>query len=176
MKMLSRMAKPFYTASVNRIAHPTDLTDTSNGALAWATLLAKANKAELLLLHVVPPPTPIFEFESPTKAQAELKLSVLLTELKMNDVRARGYVLCGTKSIDSQIVRAARLEKIDLIVLGTHARTGISRALMGSVASRVIARAYCPVLVVRGGSTRENSSRPNHSQSDEYEKKSKFFI
>jgi nucleotide-binding universal stress UspA family protein len=149
MIMLDPIAAPFNPASVHRIAHATDLTRVSDNALAWATLLAKANEAELLLLHVVPPPTPIFEVESPMKARAEFELSVLLTKLKLNGVNARGFVLSGPKSIDHQIIEAARLENMDLIVLGTNGRTGISRLFAGSVASRVIARSHCPVLVIR---------------------------
>jgi len=158
MTIRSQIAKPLLTAPVHRIAHPTDLTAVSNNALTWATFLAKANEAELLLLHVVPPPVPIFEAESPLKASAEHELSLLLTKLRTSDVNARAFVLCGTKSIDSQIIRAARLEKIDLIVMGTRGRTGLSRLFIGSVASRVVARAHCPVLVVRGQSLRATTS------------------
>jgi universal stress protein A len=152
MKMLDRIAGSLDQVSVHRIAHATDLTPASENALVWATLLAKANQAELLLLHVVPPPTPIFEVEPPMKEQAEFELSMLLTKLKLNGVNARGFVLCGTKSIDHQIIKAARLENIDLIVMGTNGRTGVSRLFVGSVASRVVARSHCPVLVIRGSS------------------------
>jgi nucleotide-binding universal stress UspA family protein len=165
MKMLDRIAGPLNQASVHRIAHATDLTPASENALAWATLLAKANEAELLLLHVVPPPTPIFEVESPMKAKAEFELSVLLTRLKMNGVNARGFVLCGTKSIDYQIIQAARLEKSDLIVMGTSGRTRLSRLFVGSVASRLTVRADCPVLVVPNRSLNSSSSPTVYSQS-----------
>ena len=49
-----------------------------------------------------------------------------------------------------QIVRLARARRADLIVMGTHGRTGFTRALLGSVAARVVALAACPVLTVRG--------------------------
>lgn len=134
--------------AVHRIAHPTDLTKASENALAWAGHLAEANHAELLLLHVVPPPTPIFEAESPTKAHARLELSLLLAQAKLHGIRARAFVLCGTGSIDRQILRAARVEGSDMIVMGTRGRSGFSRLFVGSVASRVISRAHCPVLVI----------------------------
>jgi len=51
---------------------------------------------------------------------------------------------------DEQIVRAARSKKADVIVLGTHGRTGLARLFLGSVASRVVTAAPCPVLTVRG--------------------------
>ena len=164
MKLASYTAGPLIQSAVQRIAHATDLTTISENALAWAATLAKVNTAELLLLHVVPPPTPIFETESPLKTQAEFELSVLLTRLKLNGVNARGFVLCGTKSIDHQILQATRLEKIDLIVMGTEGRKGISRLLVGSVASRVIARAHCPVLVVPASTVTASSSPPTRSQ------------
>ena len=145
----AQIPSSLHAAFFRRIAHATDLTPASRNALGWATLLAKLNQAELLLLHVVPPPTPIFEVESPLKAQAEFQLSALLTSVQLQGVNARGLVLCGTRSIDHQIVKAARLEQADLIVMGTNGRTGLSRLFVGSVASRVVARADCPVLVIR---------------------------
>ncbi len=51
---------------------------------------------------------------------------------------------------DDQIIRAARRRKADLIVIGTHGRMGLARLFLGSVASRVVAGAKCPVLTVRG--------------------------
>jgi nucleotide-binding universal stress UspA family protein len=48
------------------------------------------------------------------------------------------------------IARAARSQKVDLIVVGTHGRTGMAGALIGSVAARIVATAPCPVLTVRG--------------------------
>lgn len=158
MKLASYRVEPLVDCGLQRIAHATDLTAVSERAFAWAATLARANRAELLLLHVVPPPTPVFEAESPLKTTAELAISVLLTKLKVNGVNARGFVLNGTKSIDHQILQAARLEHIDLIVVGTEGRTGISRLLVGSVASRLIARAHCPIFVVPAKSASAGSS------------------
>jgi nucleotide-binding universal stress UspA family protein len=53
-------------------------------------------------------------------------------------------------SVDDQIVNAAKSKKANMIVIGTHGRTGLSKLLMGSVASKVISLATCPVLTVRG--------------------------
>ena len=173
--MPSELAPAWFSAAVQRIAHPTDLTESSDNALAWAIHLAQANDTELLLLHVVPPPTPIFEAESPFRTQAEYNLSVMLMKLKALDVVARVLLLTGTGSIDGQVLRAARLEGVDLIVMGTRSRSGISRFLMGSLASRVIARAHCPVLVLRGQSVNKNTSRRIPSMSDECQRETKLF-
>lgn len=133
---------------VRRIAHPTNFSTASESALNWAIQLAHEYQAELLLLHVVPPPTPFFELETAMKSEAELALSALLRKLEKAAIKARGFLLTGENSIDGQIVRAARLEHADVIIIGTRGRTGLSRLLVGSLASRVITRAHCPVLVV----------------------------
>lgn len=138
--------------AVRRIVHPTDLSPASKNALAWAVHLAKENQAELLLVHVLPPPTPIYEAEPVLSPQAESAMSDLKRRAKKEDIVVKRLFLKGTMPVDKQIVRSARTLRADLIVMGTHGRTGISRLLTGSVASRVIARAHCPVLVVRGQS------------------------
>ena len=145
-------------SSLKRILHPTDFSPASVNALAWAIELAKQNQAELLLVHVLPPPTPIFEVESHARPQAESAMSDLKRKVKKENVSVKRLFLKGTISIDKQIVRATKTLQADLIVMGTHGRTGVSRFLTGSVASRVIARAQCPVLIVRGRSVRARFS------------------
>jgi nucleotide-binding universal stress UspA family protein len=73
------------------------------------------------------------------------KLMANLTKLK---VKAKSLLLRGTAP--DQIVRAAKSRRANLIVIGTHGRTGLSRLLMGSVANKVVSTAHCPVLTVRG--------------------------
>lgn len=148
MRQLESIPQSVASHSIRRIAHPINFSSESENALSWAIQLAQEYQAELLLLHVIPPPTPLFELESPMKSEAELVLSVLLRRLQTTDIEARGFLLTGKNSIDGQIVRAARLEHVDLIIMGTRGRTGLSRLLVGSLASRVITRAHCPVLVV----------------------------
>jgi nucleotide-binding universal stress UspA family protein len=134
--------------TIRSIAHPINFPNLSVNGLTWAIQLAQDYQAELLLLYVVPPPTPLFELESPLKSEAELSLSALLAELETTAIKARGFLLTGTSSTDSQIVRAARLERVDLIVMGGRGRTGIAGLFARSLASRVITRAHCPVLIV----------------------------
>ena len=134
--------------TIDRIAYATDLRKTSEDALAWAVHIAKANEADLLLLHVLPPPVPLFEAEPFEKPEAEVALSLLLARVKATGISSRGFLLTGTDSIGKQIVRAATLEKIDLILMGTQSRSRIFRLLTGSVAANVVAQAQCPVLVI----------------------------
>jgi nucleotide-binding universal stress UspA family protein len=63
-------------------------------------------------------------------------------------VRARALLLEGV--VADRIVRAAKGQRADVIVIGTHGRTGLARFVLGSVADRVVSQAGCPVLTVRG--------------------------
>ncbi|TAJ97896.1 universal stress protein [bacterium] len=158
MALVHFIPKSVAAHPIRRIAHPTDFSRASRNALAWAIHLAKKNRAELLLIHVLPLPTPIYEAESVLSPQAEAAMSELKRKAGKENVSVKRLFLKGTISIDKQIVRAAKTLHADLIVMGTHGRTGISRLLTGSVASRAIARAHCPVLVVRGQPVRPSSS------------------
>jgi nucleotide-binding universal stress UspA family protein len=75
-------------------------------------------------------------------------MTKLLKRLKKSNIKVQGFLLMG--SVDDQIVNAAKSKKANMIVIGTHGRTGLSKLLMGSVASKVISLATCPVLTVRG--------------------------
>ena len=144
---------------IRRILHPTDLTENSDNALAAAISLAKQNHAEILLVHALPPPTPIYEIESSVRPEAEEALAKLLKGVTDIGVKAKRVLIKGSAPVSNNIVRCARLFGADLIVMGTCGRTGISRWLVGSHASRVVARAHCPVVVVRGRSSRVHSAK-----------------
>ena len=146
-------------APLRRIAYPTSLSESSDAALHWAIQITKAAHADLLLFHVLPPPVPLFEAEAFEKPEAEKALSVLLAQVNATGVRAKASLLSGTDSIGKQIVRAARLEKVDLLVVGTRDRRRTFRFFIGSsVAARVVAHTECPVLVIP--CNRVNTARP----------------
>jgi nucleotide-binding universal stress UspA family protein len=86
--------------------------------------------------------------EAGARRDAQRRLSALLAKAKKAGVRARSILLEGVAY--DQIARIARSRRADLMVMGTHGRTGVSRFFMGSVAERVIPLARCPVLTVRG--------------------------
>ncbi|MBI4523088.1 MAG: universal stress protein [Deltaproteobacteria bacterium] len=142
-----------------RILHPTDFSRASKAALARAVDLALDHKAELLLLHVLVPAAPYIgedsyvapalytELEATARRDAEKAMAAVLRKLKASKINAKSLLATGTPY--DQIVRIAKNRRADLIVIGTHGRTGISKFFMGSVASRVIALAHCPVLTVR---------------------------
>jgi nucleotide-binding universal stress UspA family protein len=142
-----------------RILHPTDLTVISDEAFATAIKFARQNDAVLFIVHALPPPTPIYEIESSVRPEAEEALAKLLKRVTDIGVKAKRVLIKGSGPVSNNIVRCARFFGADLIVMGTSGRTGISRWLVGSHASRVVARAHCPVVIVRGQSARMHSSR-----------------
>jgi len=80
---------------------------------------------------------------------ARKKLAGLLARARKAGVRAKTVLIEGAATAE-RIVAAARRRRADLIVIGTHGRTGLARLMLGSVASRVVATSGCPVLTVRG--------------------------
>ena len=144
---------------LSRILHPSDFSRASGAAFARAVAMAKADRAQLLLVHVLAPPIPIAgegyispkvydDLEASARKYGQKHLGVLQTKARNAGVKAVTLVLDGVAH--DQIARAAKSKKADLIVIGTHGRTGLAKFFLGSVASRVVAAAPCPVLTVRG--------------------------
>jgi universal stress protein A len=142
-----------------RILHPTDFSGASRAAFRKAIEMAKSRRAELLIVHVMSPvvPVPGDGYVSPqlydqlavsSRAWAQKRLDALVAQAKKARVRAKGFLLEGAPS--EEIVRFARARRVELIVMGTHGRTGLAKLFVGSVAERVVAAAPCPVLTVRG--------------------------
>lgn len=142
-----------------RILHPSDFSRASGPAFKQAVELAKSDRAELMLVHVLSPIAPIAgegyvspkmyeDIAASSRAWAQKQLDKLLAKAKTSGVRAKGYVLEGVAH--DQIARIARSRHADLIVMGTHGRSGLAKLFLGSVAGRVVAAAPCPVLTVHG--------------------------
>lgn len=119
--------------------------------------LARACRAPLVLLHVMTPPSPFIGEDAPPSSYAELlilgrrsarrRLAAVLARTRRERVRVRAIFTEGIPA--AEILRAARGARADLIVMGTHGRTGFSRFFMGSVAERVVRESPCAVLTVR---------------------------
>jgi len=144
---------------IRRIVLATDFSPASAAAFAKAVDLAKTNRAELLIAHVLIPAVPMVgdgyvppkvyeEIEASARAQARTQLERLVAKAKKAGARAKGLLLEGVPH--EQIVRAARSRRADLVVIGTHGRTGLAKLFLGSVANRVVSTASTPVLTVRG--------------------------
>ena len=143
--------------TIRRILHPSDFSPASRPAFREALEMAKALRAQLLIVHAlsVLPMIPAGYMTPDTwdklargqRAVGQRQLNRLLAKAKTAGVRASS-LLVDVGVTHEQIVRVARRKRADLIVMGTHGRTGLTRALLGSVAARVIATAPCPVLTV----------------------------
>jgi nucleotide-binding universal stress UspA family protein len=144
---------------VRRILHPTDFSRASSAAFARAVQMAKTDRAQLLIVHVLAPPMPIAgegyispsvyeDLEASSRRYAQKRLGALQAKARKAGARASTLLLEGVAH--EQIIRAARSKKADLIVIGTHGHTGLVKFFLGSIASRVVAGAHCPVLTVRG--------------------------
>jgi nucleotide-binding universal stress UspA family protein len=144
---------------LRRILHPTDFSRASSAAFARAVAMAKADRAELLLVHVMALPIPMAgegyispnvyeDLEASARKHAEKRLGALRDKARASGLKVSVVLLEGVAH--EQIVRAAKSKKADLIVIGTHGRTGFAKLFLGSVASRVVTAAHCPVLTVRG--------------------------
>lgn len=147
------MNKVFY-----RIVVPTDFSPNAEPASALAQRLAVALESEVIFTYVLPEASDwgeaLFTGEqlrsmSATNRQwASDKLDEMVRVARANGLRARTALRTGRPH--DEIVLLAMDERADLIVLGTHGRGGLNRALLGSVADRVVRLAPCPVLTVRG--------------------------
>lgn len=150
------------SVSVKRILAPTDFSDRAAGAVTYAKLLAERFGAGVTLLHAVAPrtsyePLPLAGMafgessaEEQTHAAAALASSrkELLSEIPESD----DLLVSGSPA--EAIVAASHAVGADMIVMGTHGRTGLSRALLGSVAEAVIQQSDRPVLTVRSAEDR----------------------
>jgi len=145
------------TIQLQRILLPTDFSNFSVIAMNYACELATRFDAELHLLHTLEVHTdftPNFEMGlalpkqvSESKAAAEKALTSVLDPQWATGRNVTHAVVEGSPKVE--IVRYARTNAIDLVVLSTHGRTGLTHVIMGSVAESVVRTAPCPVLTVR---------------------------
>ncbi|MBK8205763.1 MAG: universal stress protein [Planctomycetes bacterium] len=149
VKHPKKKVKPF-----SRILFPTDFSKTAGKALARAVALTEDMDAELFVLHVVD--------DSLVTTHVEDERTIILKELRrhaldemkkqlpaelLQNFETIGAVKRGEPG--KQICAFAEANHCDLIVMGSHGRTGVERALMGSVADKVVRRAKCSVLIER---------------------------
>ena len=144
---------------IRRILHPSDFSRASGAAFTRAVDLAKTNKAELLVAHVLTPTVPMVgdgyvspqvyeDLAASARDYGKKNLAALVAKAKKKGVRAKSVLLEGVAH--EQIARTARRQRTDLVVMGTQGRTGLAKLFLGSVAGRVVAIAPCPVMTVRG--------------------------
>ena len=134
-----------------RILCPIDFSAHSDAALAYASTLAHQAGGKLLLVYVddsqVPYDAGFAGYVPPPDETEQLEKQLSQTRPTIQSVECEHHLLFGHPA--DAIVEFAKAHQIDLIVMGTHGRTGVARLLMGSVAESVVRRAECPVLTLR---------------------------
>jgi len=146
-------------AGFRRVLIATDFSPASRKAFTTALDIAKANRGTLMILHVIAPFTPIVpeqyvdtrtwdRIDKEAHRWGTLQLRRLADRAKKAGVRVVGLLVDGDPA--QTIVRVARMRRADLLVVGTHGRTGLSKFVTGSIANRIVATATCPVVTVRG--------------------------
>lgn len=140
----------------SRILVPIDFSDVSSWALEYAASIALLAESELLVMYADPfePPLHFTAGQMPALV-AELKRSKEIVTRELQEyarkhaprAKLRGGVVEGTPA--TSILKAAESSNVDLIVMGTHGRTGMSRFMMGSVAERVLHETRVPLLTIR---------------------------
>ena len=144
--------------NIGSILVPFDFSEFSEKALTWGIEMAKQLRGRVLLLHVIPAfdssspvfstgAFPIAELQDKLQAEAEDKAKALVAGTDRQPVVIHTVAVTGDPF--QEICRVAADEEVDLIVMGSHGRTGLRHVLLGSVAERVVRHAQCPVLVVR---------------------------
>jgi nucleotide-binding universal stress UspA family protein len=145
----------------NRILVPTDFSEPSDAALDYARRLARRFGASLHLLHVIEPIAASGMLSNEMYIGTTPGMYELLVKEAQAKFSARAFppgrapgrttteVMTGHSA--QTIVDYAEDQRIDLIVMGTHGRTGLAHLLMGSVAEHVVRTAPCPVMTVRQG-------------------------
>lgn len=137
-----------------RMLVPVDFSDCSLNAFEYGPLIAQRAKISMTLLHVLEPVSYGLDFTLPHVAEHESSKTAVTKRLSelASTLTAVGLtsdsLISGGLPVDS-ILDMARAQSIDMIVMGTHGRRGLSHTLFGSVAEAVLRRSSCPVLTVR---------------------------
>jgi nucleotide-binding universal stress UspA family protein len=143
---------------IKKILYPTDFSEPSKVALEYAAELAKQFGAELEILHVMFDETQVVSFYLPQVTMQSLSTDIetgsskQLDEFIKNQTVLQGInyttkLIKGTPFIE--INKYAKETGADMIVIGTHGRTGLDHVLFGSTAEKVVRKAPCPVFTIR---------------------------
>jgi nucleotide-binding universal stress UspA family protein len=138
--------------TVRSILYATDFSAQSEAAFPMAVALARDYGAQLIIAHVMPTPQVAYTMETmavfePEETAAEVRAR--LEHFDPKDPRISVEYMLAEGDAATEILNMARKTACDMIVIGTHGRTGISRIIAGSVAEQVLRHAPCPVLSVR---------------------------
>ena len=141
--------------SLKKILCPIDHSDCSKEALKYAVSFAMKDEAKLYLLHIIDIRTfneglEAMSMQIPDEETLELlrkKLLDCIPQEIRDDMKVEAIVVQGIPF--AEIISTAREKEIDMIVIGSHGRTGLKHMMLGSVSEKVVRKAPCPVLTVR---------------------------
>jgi nucleotide-binding universal stress UspA family protein len=155
-----------------KILVPVDFSPHSDDGMRLAADIARRYEASLTLVHVYQPVA--YPFPEGFMLYTPSQLAEMLTEMQKLLDRARAEVEAGGSLrveakllqgiVASEIVTTAQQESFDLIVMGTHGRSGLQHALLGSVAEKVLRKAHCPVLTVRPQSVAQTAAKAERDE------------
>lgn len=138
---------------IRNILHPSDFSDYSESAFQLACSIARDSGAKLIVLHVASPSGFVTHGEMhrmlDDRNDLRQELEDRLHRLQPAEANVQVEHLLVEGNPTDEILRVAEERKCDLIVIGTHGRTGFAKLLMGSVSEEILRRASCPVLSVR---------------------------
>jgi len=135
--------------NLNQILCPIDFSDFNQAANNYASVLAESTGAKLVYLHASLPEVPYGPY-APVDMQVDLKEDLeRLQEVVPTVAGVACEYVVQFGSASEQILEYAEKNLVDLIIMGTHGRSGIQRVLMGSVAEAVVRQAKCPVLAIK---------------------------
>ena len=141
---------------VSKILVPVDFSDNTPAILEWAAHLAEEHDSQVVVLHAYHLPVEFQQLEgaylppdfwASVRQESETSLARYAGEIERRGIAVETAVCEGYAA--TVIVEEAALRDIDLIVIGTHGRSGLKHLLLGSIAERVVQKAPCPVLTVR---------------------------
>ena len=138
--------------TLNHVLVPHDFGDTSKTAMDYAIALARMFDAVLDVLHVRDRADTVIPAQFPRELYEELQTTVrerLLSITALDETKPTLDFHLRSGTAHAEILRFAKEQRTDLIVMGTHGRRGVAHAVMGSVAETVVRTAPCPVLTVR---------------------------
>jgi nucleotide-binding universal stress UspA family protein len=148
--------------SAKKILFATDFSDQSNMALPYAVSAARKHGAKIYALHVLPEPLGLpagmREGLHAMGTHPPAENSTGIADLGTRLACIPHEILSRRGDIWSEVAKLVDANKIDLIVMGTHGRSGVGKVLLGSVAERVFRQAACPVLTVGPSVSGEPSS------------------
>lgn len=141
---------------LKKILFVLDFRTPPDKIVPWAVSLARQFQATICVVAIAPDMTafstffpPHARFQEKVSQKTEKQLKSFMANYFSEVPEVEGRVLVGRE--DDQILAAARQEGVDLIIMGTYARTGLDRLLWGSVSEKVVKGAPCPVFIIGPG-------------------------